>query len=137
MSSSDVRLVVSVQAHGFEDKPWEGHLATGVLVEPGTVLVPSAPDGIAEATEGIDLLVLPLPLGVAKRAIDDGPGVDRLRQIPSSAVDYFVHPTRYGTAATTAALAGSGVRCPRFPEYAERLVAFVRAHPEIGSAAMV
>ncbi|ONI84716.1 hypothetical protein ALI22I_29840 [Saccharothrix sp. ALI-22-I] len=59
--------MVSVQVHGFEDKPWEGHLATGVLVEPGSVLVPSAPDGIAEATEGIDLLVLPLPLGEAGR----------------------------------------------------------------------
>ncbi|WP_367128584.1 hypothetical protein [Saccharothrix sp. HUAS TT1] len=67
MSGSGVRLVVSVQAHGFEEKPWEGHLATGLLVEPGGVLVPSAPDDLGEATEGIDLLVLPLPLGEAGR----------------------------------------------------------------------
>ncbi|MFJ6673941.1 hypothetical protein ACIQMJ_22765 [Actinosynnema sp. NPDC091369] len=66
-SSSTVRLVVSVQGHGFEEKPWEGHLATGLLTEPGVVLVPVATDGIAEATDGIDLLVLPLPLGEGGR----------------------------------------------------------------------
>ncbi|WP_157620131.1 hypothetical protein [Saccharothrix sp. NRRL B-16348] len=55
-----MRLVVSVQAAGFEEKPAEGHLATGLLVEPGAVLVPAATEGIAEATAGIDLLVLPL-----------------------------------------------------------------------------
>jgi hypothetical protein len=67
VSGSNVRLVVSVQAAGFEDEPREGHLATGLLVEPGAVLVPDAPDRIAEATAGIDLLVLPLPLGEAGR----------------------------------------------------------------------
>jgi hypothetical protein len=48
VNGSTVRLVVSVQALGFEDKPREGHLATGLLAEPGVVL---APDGFAEATE--------------------------------------------------------------------------------------
>ncbi|GAB2961964.1 hypothetical protein [Saccharothrix stipae] len=67
MSSSNVRLVVSVQARGFEEKPGEGHLATGLLTEPACVLVPLSTDGIAEATEGIDLLVLPLPLGEGGR----------------------------------------------------------------------
>jgi hypothetical protein len=66
-SGATVRLVVSVQARGFEEKPWEGHLATGLLTKPGVVLVPVAAEGIAEATDGIDLLVLPLPLGVAGR----------------------------------------------------------------------
>ena len=67
MSGSNVRLVVSVQAHGYDEKPWEGHLATGLLAEPGVVLVPSVTDGIGEAIEGIDLLVLPLPLGEGGR----------------------------------------------------------------------
>ena len=66
-SGSTARIVVSVQEHGFEEKPWDGHLATGLLAEPGVVLVPAASDGIAEATEGIDLLVLPLPLGEGGR----------------------------------------------------------------------
>ncbi|MFI9007780.1 hypothetical protein ACIGNX_11185 [Actinosynnema sp. NPDC053489] len=67
MPVSDVRLVVSVQARGFEEKPWEGHLATGLLTGPAEVLVPAAGDNLAEAVDGIDLLVLPLPLGPGGR----------------------------------------------------------------------
>lgn len=106
------------------------------LADPAPLSVDEMLHELARITERT-MVRVPLPLGVAKTAIDDVPGVYRLMQIPSSAVDYFVHPTKYGTAATRAALAGSGVRCPRFPEYADRLVEFVRAHPEIGSAAMV
>ena len=57
-------------------------------------------------------------------------------RIPSPAVDYFVHPTSYDTTNAQAALAAAGIRVPRFREYAPRLIEFVRAHPEIGSAAM-
>jgi thioester reductase-like protein len=83
------------------------------------------------------IIRIPLPINVAKLAIDRVPGVYRVMGIPSSAVDYFVHPTRYGTANTQADLVGSGIRAPRFAEYVDRLVAFVRSHPEISSAAMV
>lgn len=83
------------------------------------------------------IIRIPLPINVAKLAIDRVPGVYRVMGIPSSAVDYFVHPTRYGTANTQADLVGSGVHVPRFAEYVDRLVAFVRTHPEISSAAMV
>jgi hypothetical protein len=68
--------------------------------------------------------------------LDKVPGVYGLLRIPASALDYFVHPTRYATAKTQAALEGSGVRCPAFTEYAARLVDFVREHPEIGATAM-
>lgn len=67
MSGSELRLVVSVQARGFAEKPREGHLATGVLVAPDEVLVPSAPEELGEATRGLDLLVLPLPLDAGGR----------------------------------------------------------------------
>jgi thioester reductase-like protein len=83
------------------------------------------------------IIRIPLPIQVAKLAIDRVPGVYRVMGIPSSAVDYFVHPTRYGTSNTQADLVGSGIRVPRFAEYVDRLVAFVRTHPEISSAAMV
>lgn len=72
MSGCDVRLVVSVQIAGFDEKPQEGHLATGLLVSPDQVLVPAAPAGLPEAAEGVDLLVLPLPLG-------EGGRIERLR----------------------------------------------------------
>ncbi|MFT7839680.1 hypothetical protein Q5530_26350 [Saccharothrix sp. BKS2] len=60
MAGSDVRLVVSVQARGFEAAPWEGHLVTGVLVTPDEVLVPAGAAVLTGAAAGIDLLVLPL-----------------------------------------------------------------------------
>jgi len=34
---------------------------------------------------------------MAKWAIDNVPGVYALMRIPSSAIDYFAHPTRYDT----------------------------------------
>jgi hypothetical protein len=58
-------------------------------------------------------------------------------RIPPAAVDYFVHPTQYDTRNATEDLAGSGIVAPSFGSYVSRLVEFVRAHPEIGSAAMV
>jgi nucleoside-diphosphate-sugar epimerase len=83
------------------------------------------------------VLRVPLPLGVAKSAIDHVPGVYRLMRIPSNAVDYFVHPTRYDTTQASSDLAGGGIACPPVESYLERLVAFMREHPEVGSAAMV
>ena len=106
------------------------------LADPAPLTVDAMLDTLETAT-GRTMIRVPLPLSAAKGAIDHVPGVYPLMRIPSSAIDYFVHPTRYGTARTQADLAGSGIRCPRFPEYADRLVAFVREHPEIGSAAMV
>jgi hypothetical protein len=55
---------------------------------------------------------------------------------PPSAVDYFILPTTFGTEGAQRALAGSGIACPPFEQYAERLVDFARRHPEVGSHAM-
>ncbi len=82
------------------------------------------------------LIRIPVPLRVAKLALSHLPGMNSLIGIPADTLDYFVHPGRYGTDRTQAALRSSGIRCPRFPEYLGRLVNFVRAHPEVGSAAM-
>jgi thioester reductase-like protein len=106
------------------------------LADPQPLTVDETIQVLAKATDRTVLRV-PLPLAVAKAAIDWVPGVYALMRIPSSAVDYFVHPVRYGTAKTRAALAGSGVACPPLADYADRLVEFVTAHPEIGSKAMV
>ena len=73
---------------------------------------------------------------LAKWALENVPGVERLLRIPSAALDYFVLPTHYDTRNATADLAGSGIACPPFPSYADRLVAFARAHPEVSAAAM-
>jgi thioester reductase-like protein len=89
-----------------------------------------------ERVTGRRLVKIPLPTNVAKAAIDHVPGVYQLLRIPSSAIDYFVHRTRYDTRNVQADLAGSGIACPPLRSYLDRLVAFARAHPELSSAAM-
>jgi nucleoside-diphosphate-sugar epimerase len=105
------------------------------LADPDPLTVDETIDLIAHATART-VVRIPLTRGIAKFAIDHVPGVYRLMQIPSPAVDYFTHPTSYDTTNATAALAAAAIRVPRLREYVERLVEFVRAHPEIGSAAM-
>lgn len=89
----------------------------------------------ARAT-GRSVIRVPVPLRAAKLLLAHVPGMQYLIGIPPDTLDYFVHPGRYATSATQAALQAGGIRCPRFPEYVGRLVEFVIAHPEVGSAAM-
>ena len=105
------------------------------LADPAPLTVDALLRELARAT-GRVMLRLPLPMALAKGAIEHVPLVDRILRIPSSAVDYFVHPTRYDTSNATTDLAAVGVRCPNFPQYVDRLVAFMREHPEIGTGAM-
>jgi nucleoside-diphosphate-sugar epimerase len=102
------------------------------VADPNPLTVDQTIDVIAKAA-GRKVLRVPLPRAVAKFSIAHVPGVYRLMRIPPEAIDYFVHPTRYDTTHCTAAL---GATPPPLASYADRLVAFFRAHPEIGSAAM-
>jgi thioester reductase-like protein len=106
------------------------------LADPEPLTVDELVSLIGNATRRIVVRV-PLPLQLAKFAIDRIPGVDRLMQIPSPAIDYFVHPTLYTCSRALTDLEGSGVKVPPFPEYVDRLVEYVRRHPDIGSSAMV
>lgn len=105
------------------------------LADPNPLTVDEILTSIARATGRI-VVRLPLPLGIAKAAIDWVPGVYRLMQIPSSAIDYFVHPTYYDTANTQADLAGTDLQAPPLRSYLPTLVSFMRVHPEVGSEAM-
>src|SRR5690606_35486734 len=91
---------------------------------------------IADATER---RVVPLPITVTlgQAAMRRVPLLRRVFGVPVASLAYFVHPTHYLCPNTLADLEGSGIRCPRFDTYVDKLVAFVRAHPEIGSKAMV
>lgn len=109
---------------------------TYAVADPLPLTVDETIDTLAAAT-GRKVLRIPMTKAMAKGALDHVPGVYRLMRIPSAAVDYFVHPTHYSTANTVADLAGSGIVSPTLRDYAPRLVAFAREHPEIGSAAMV
>ena len=109
--------------------------ATYALADPHPLSVDEILRVMAANTERT-MVRIPLPLGMAKWSIERMPGVYELLRIPSTAVDYFVHPTRYDTRAASAALEGAGIVCPRFSDYAPALIRFMRAHPEVGSAAM-
>ncbi|HYH44309.1 MAG TPA: SDR family oxidoreductase [Thermoanaerobaculia bacterium] len=106
------------------------------LADPDPLTIDEVLSAVAHAT-GRMLVKLPLPVGIAKAAIDWVPGVYRLMQIPSSSIDYFVHPTYYDTTQATADLAGSGLAVPPLRSYLPTLVSFLKAHPELGSEAMV
>jgi nucleoside-diphosphate-sugar epimerase len=106
------------------------------LADPNPLTVDELLRELGRAT-GRFVIRVPAPVGVSKLAIDYLPGVFRVMQIPSSAIDYFVHPTHYTCDNTLQDLAGTGVELPSFLEYLDRLVQFVKEHPEIGSEAMV
>lgn len=86
---------------------------------------------------GKKIIWAPLPLGLTRTVIDKVPGMEWLVGFPAEGMDYFATPTTYSTTNTVAALEGTGVRCPEFEEYAGNLLDFMKAHPEIGSSAMI
>lgn len=102
------------------------------VADPKPLTVDETIDVIAEAA-GRRVIRVPMTTALAKLAIERVPGVYRLMRIPSAAVDYFSHPTHYATTHATLAL---GTTPPPLGKYVHKLVAFFRAHPEIGSAAM-
>lgn len=109
---------------------------TYALADPSPLTVDQTIDTIAAATNR-NVVRVPLTRFLAKGALQYVPGVYRLMRIPPAAVDYFVHPTTYDTTHATRDLAKAGIVAPRLQDYAKTLADFVRAHPEIGSAAMV
>ena len=102
------------------------------LADPEPMTVDETIDAVAAAT-GRRVIRVPMPVAMAKFALDRVPGVHRLMKIPAAAVDYFVHPAIYDTTNTRNAL---GTMPPRLRDYLPRLVDFMRAHPEISSKAM-
>ena len=106
------------------------------LADPHPLTVAEMSQVLAQAT-GRRLVMLPVPRRMAKTAIRRVPGAYGVLRIPAEAVDYFAHPTHYLTDHMQADLAGSGIEVPRFTDYVDRLVAFMRHHQEIGAAAMV
>jgi thioester reductase-like protein len=79
---------------------------------------------------------VPLPLGLTRGLVGAVPGLERLLGLPAEALDYSASPTTYSTTHTVSDLSGTGVECPPFASYADRLLDYMLAHPEVGSAAM-
>lgn len=77
---------------------------------------------------------VPVPASLARLLVQTPVG--SLIGITPQMIDYFDHPSTYDTAQTEEALHGSGIACPRFPEYADRLVAFMESNAGTRSGAM-
>ena len=105
------------------------------LADPAPLTIDELLTDLGRSTER-KLIRIPLSRGIAKMFIEKVPGVYALLRIPSSAIDYFVLPTTFATTNTQRDLKPSGIACPHFSQYSDRLVHFMRAHPEFGAAAM-
>ncbi len=106
------------------------------LADPEALTIDDFIAALGKAT-GRAVVPVPLPLTIAKTAIDYVPGVNWLMEIPSSAIDYFVHPTYYDTRNAVTDLGAGGIAVPSVRSYLPNLVAFMKQHPEITSEAMV
>ena len=102
---------------------------TVALADPAPLTVDALVAVLARAC-GRRVLPVPLPaswVGAAQRL----PGLERLTGITPASLPYFTHPTRYATTHARRLLAPHGIDVPPFETYADRLVAFVRAHPSL------
>lgn len=77
-----------------------------------------------------------VPRRALKGALERVPGLARATGIQPELVDYFDLPTRYDASKTTTALADTGVACPSFESYVDRLVDYVRTHPDADAGPM-
>ncbi|AGB16717.1 non-ribosomal peptide synthase, dehydrogenase domain-containing protein [Halovivax ruber XH-70] len=104
------------------------------LCDPAPLSVPRFVDTLAAAT-GHRTVRLPTPKSVAVGAME---AVGRLGiDTDPYTLDYLDHPTRYACPNTTRALADSDISVPPFESYADRLVTFVREHPDIRDEPMI
>jgi nucleoside-diphosphate-sugar epimerase len=77
---------------------------------------------------------VPVPSSVARTLM--GTSIGRYLGIAPELIDYFDHPSRYDSSHTQAALAGTGIACPSLPDYAPKMVAYMRRHQGLRSEAM-
>ncbi len=106
------------------------------LADPRPLTVDEWYVALGEVT-GRRVVRVPLPERMTRAAVGRVPGASRLLGLPSELLDYFVHPTHYLTTHTEADLAGTGIACPPFLSYADRIVDFMRNHRGVPSEAMV
>lgn len=116
-------MVALIRQGGHEGQTFQ-------LADPEPLTIREVVQAMAAACERT-VVQVPVPLGLAKGALRHVPGLYGVVEIPPAAVDYFRHPTHYDTAATTAALEGTGISVPAFRSYVGHLAQFVREHPSI------
>jgi thioester reductase-like protein len=108
---------------------------TYALTDPHPPTVRELVDAFA-ARLGRRVVWVRLPVGVTRALVGTVPGMERLLGLPAEALEYFASPTTYATTNTDTDLSGTGVACPPFASYSDRLLDYMLEHPEVGSAAM-
>jgi thioester reductase-like protein len=106
------------------------------LADPRPLTVDELLDEMAAATDRRGVRVH-LPRRLTTWSLDHIGPLERYIGIPASAVEYFVHPTHYDTAATDRDLAGTGIACPPVAAYLPTLVRFMAEHRGANVGAMV
>lgn len=106
------------------------------LCDPNPPTVAETIDAIQAAT-GKRILRVPLPKALAKGSLIYLPGMEQFMGIEPESVEYFALPTTYTCENTMHDLEGTGIFAPSFTSYIDRIVAFMRQHPDVSSAAMV
>ena len=71
---------------------------------------------------------LRIPATVVAGSLRLKPVREMFEGAPSESIRYLNHPVRFSTRRADEVLAAHGLRCPRFPEYAEAIVQFFRQH---------
>jgi len=79
---------------------------------------------------------VPGTAGLAYELLRRVPGLAATLDVEPEALPYLSHPTEYSDANARRALKGTGVQCPLFESYVDRLVDYVRAHPDVDETAM-
>lgn len=105
------------------------------LCDPTPLTVDELLTELEKATERT-LVRVPLPIIITKGALEYVPGMQRVIRVEPQAVDYFTQPTRYSCPNTLHDLAETNIQCPPISAYLDRLIAFMKAHPDITSRAM-
>jgi thioester reductase-like protein len=105
------------------------------LADPSPLTVDEMVRAMGAATRR-SIARVPVPLWLAKAAIEHAPGLSRALRVPASVLDYFDLPTHFSSTNTQADLAGTNIAAPPFTSYLDRLVEFMRAHPTVTAAAM-
>lgn len=106
------------------------------IADPNPMTIDEIVDRIGQASHKY-LLRVPLPVSLAKAAIDHVPFVGAVLGIPSDAADYFVHPTHYDTRNTETALADTDILEWDKQAWVQALVDFTARHMQMTSDAMV
>ena len=106
--------------------------AAGETVHLADPSPPTAGEAVRLMARAADrrLVTIPVPSGLLQWALESLPGLRRLTGIPPALADYFHHPATYATDRAEELLDGTGIEPPRFEDYVDALVAFVRRHPE-------